>query len=145
MSININNPGNIRPLSKGLWDGQASVSDKGFVIFKSMAYGIRASLKDLHSKITVDGLNTIRKIVTKYAPPTGTDGGNDTQVYINTMCIKTGLKADAPIPISRAFLQGYLNAQYSIEDGSSSHLITQDDFDQAFALFNESVPGWVNS
>lgn len=75
-----NNPGNIRPASY-TWQGQTGIAVCGvsgrFVVFSSPVYGIRAIVKDLRTKYG-RGLNTIRKIITVYAPPSE----NNTEAYI---------------------------------------------------------------
>ena len=71
-----NNPLNIRH-SADSFQGEIKGEDKAFKTFISMAYGYRAAFVTLatyHSR----GLNTIEKIVTRWAPP----NENNTAGYI---------------------------------------------------------------
>jgi hypothetical protein len=85
--IAINNPGNIRYLAalKGCVG-----SSKGFCNFSTMGYGYRAILTIITTYYTKYGLQTIRGIISRYAPP----NENDTQSYINLVSRKTGFAAD---------------------------------------------------
>lgn len=85
--IAANNPGNIRynPAYKGC------VGDsKGFCKFSTMGFGYRALLVTLTTYYTKYGLNTIKGIISRYAPPTE----NNTEGYINLVSRKTGFAPD---------------------------------------------------
>lgn len=86
-----NNPGNIRPGSN--WQGMTGTAQCGasgtFVVFSSPVWGIRAIGKDLLTKYS-RGLNTIRKIITVYAPPSE----NNTNAYIDAVAREVGVSAD---------------------------------------------------
>jgi len=87
-----NNPGNIR-LTSEKWKGEVESKDTDFKKFKSMPYGYRAIFVLLRTYIFTRGLNTIRKIVSVYAPK----NENDTEAYVRAVSVKTGLRADEPI------------------------------------------------
>ena len=55
-----------------------------------MAYGYRAMFTLLHSYERRYGLNTIRSMLTRYAPPTE----NFTDGYIRFVSVRTGIAAD---------------------------------------------------
>jgi hypothetical protein len=81
--IRNNNPGNIRHGANwvGLSDYQ---SDAAFCRFKSPEYGIRAMCKILINYKRKYKLNTVRGIISRWAPP----NENDTEAYIKSVCDK---------------------------------------------------------
>ena len=91
-----NNPGNIRH-GPSQWKGMAPVqSDPAFVQFVDApagyvkgAYGIRAMQVLLENYIG-EGFNTIRKIVTHYAPPSE----NVTTSYVANVSARAGIAPD---------------------------------------------------
>jgi hypothetical protein len=85
------NPGNIR-LTVDTWKGEIEGKDKSFKTFKSMAWGYRALFVLLRTYNT-KGLNTIRKIISVYAPL----NENDTQSYITSVSRRTGIDPDEQI------------------------------------------------
>lgn len=90
--IRNNNPGNIR-ISANPWRGKitgAKKRDKVFEEFQSIEYGYRALLKNLKTYIDRDRVNTIRAIITKWAPP---EDRNDTEAYIRAVCQRMGVAA----------------------------------------------------
>lgn len=87
-----NNPGNIR-VSSNPWKGKitgALKKDKAFEEFKTIQYGYRALIKNLQTYITRDRVNTIRAIITKWAPASD---GNFTDAYIRRVCSEMGVAA----------------------------------------------------
>ncbi|MBO5933032.1 MAG: hypothetical protein J6Q19_04830 [Bacteroidaceae bacterium] len=89
-----NNPCNIR-IGSSPWLGKVLPNTDGiFEQFESLEYGYRAALALLRGKGYIgQGLNTIRKIITKFAP----DNENDTQGYIAFVSRNTGINPDQPI------------------------------------------------
>lgn len=75
-----NNPGNVR-ISSDQWEGAIS-SDNGFVVFKSIEYGFRCLFINLNNSYLDEGLKSIRKIISKWAP----SNENTTDKYIKLMC-----------------------------------------------------------
>ncbi|NBM55871.1 structural protein [Proteus vulgaris] len=87
-----NNPGNIRHGSK--WQGlSVEQTDKDFCQFISPEYGIRAIYKLLQTYQKKYGLNTIKTIINRYAPP----NENNTIGYINRASKEIGIGINAPI------------------------------------------------
>lgn len=84
------NPGDLRasPLNR-------FKDSHGFVKFNSDLEGIAALYHDVLLK-TVRGM-TPRQIITIWAPPTGADGGNNTELYIKEVAAWTGLDMDKPM------------------------------------------------
>lgn len=77
-----NNPMNLRYSERNNWEGQTGQTN-GFCCFKSVEYGFRAAFITLQS-YGKNGYNTIRKIVTRWAPPSE----NPTQTYIKYVAVK---------------------------------------------------------
>lgn len=93
--IRNNNPGNIRHGEH--WQGLAAVqSDKDFCVFDYPKYGIRALAIILKNYEKKYGLNTIQKIINRYAPP----NENDTDSYIESVAGQLGVGIDDKIDIN---------------------------------------------
>lgn len=92
--IRNNNPLNI--VKGNSWKGErANQTDKRFEEFESMAMGLRAGFILLRNyiegtKTRPTKFNTIRKIVSRWAPPSE----NYTQRYIDNVCKWSGLLPD---------------------------------------------------
>lgn len=112
LGIRNNNPGNIRPGDP--WKGAVG-ENKGFVVFESIDYGIRALTMDLMNKI-LGGLDTIEKIINKYAPPIE----NSTKDYIKSVARTTGIKKDAVLSINRTVIKRLVFAVICHENGISN-------------------------
>lgn len=88
-----NNPLNIR-ISSNAWKGKVSPNTDGaFEQFKTMAYGYRAALATMRTYITKYGLNTVAKIIERWAPA----NENNTLAYISHVCEFTGLTPDTVV------------------------------------------------
>ena len=95
-NIRNNNPLNIRR-SKDKWQGlDAKQSDSSFFKFESMEMGWRAAFviltKTYYHKYR---LFTIRKIISRWAPP----AENDTEAYVKRVSDLTGIDPDEPLGI----------------------------------------------
>lgn len=88
--IRNNNPGNIDYSPNVTWFGQlpydATVEPR-FCRFESPECGLRALMKLLRNYQKLHGLNTIKDIISRYAP----SGENDTNSYINFVSEKLGV------------------------------------------------------
>lgn len=92
-----NNPGNIR-INDDLFQGEVRPSrDKSFKQFKTMAYGYRAIFKILRNYLCIYKLDTIRKMVGRWAPP---GDNNHTEAYIKAVSDYAGIPADDPINVN---------------------------------------------
>ena len=92
--IRNNNPLNIRLTPLNDWMGKVMHNTDGaFEQFTSMTWGFRAAMILLDRYIQ-KGANTIRKIVSKWAPATD---GNHTEKYIEDVCRLTQLGGNEPI------------------------------------------------
>jgi len=125
--IRNNNPGNIRAV------GDQNKDRQGFRVFRTMEEGIEAADEQL-KRYTDKGVNTISKIITKWAPPSE----NDTQAYIDDVVKETGFKADEVIdsPGMRYMLMA---AMFKHESGSGAP--NTDDIQSYMSLKNEGLAG----
>lgn len=87
--IRNNNPGNIRK-SDDKWQGLAQLQPSPFFVFENPVYGIRAIARLLINYQDKYSLNTIRGIVSKWAPP----AENPTAAYIDAVDHRTGFDPD---------------------------------------------------
>lgn len=92
LDVRLNNPLNIRPGAP--WEGLGSPAvvqtpNGAFCNFISPVFGFRAVFKNYITKAD-RGVDTIRKLITEWAPP----GENDTEAYIASVAQKTGYKPD---------------------------------------------------
>jgi len=99
------NPGNIRRTSDHWLNSFASqaeceaagrVWDSEFVVFYTMADGVRAMGHLLSNYDRKYGLTTVAQIVTRYAPP---EDGNDTASYIAEVAGALGVSYDTVIDV----------------------------------------------
>ncbi len=78
-SVRLNNPGNIRQ-SRQCFSGEINHGrQSAFKEFVSVKYGFRAMKRVLKTYLYNHGLDTIEKIITRWAPP---QDHNDTEAYI---------------------------------------------------------------
>lgn len=91
-----NNPGNIR-INSDLFQGEIRPSkDKSFKQFETMAYGYRAVFRILSNYYRNYKLDTIRKMIGRWAP----ENENDTDAYVKAVSGYAGIPADDPININ---------------------------------------------
>ncbi len=96
-----NNPLNIRYRSEGYWQGQAPSTGRPpvFCRFFDMKYGFRAAFRLILTYYERYHLDTVEKIVSRWAPPSE----NDTQRYIRFVVVDLHkqwhhLTAQTPLP-----------------------------------------------
>jgi len=126
------NPGNIRQNNE-VWKGEVIPSgDPDFKEFKTMPYGYRAIFVLLRTYIIRLGLDTIRKIISVYAPPSE----NITASYIRSVSDRTGLDPDEILDVNDAVTMKNIVAAISYHENG----ITPDlrDVDAGYLL-------WVNA
>ncbi len=113
--IRNNNPGNIRHGANwlGLNPNGRNI-DSGFCVFTAPVYGIRALAKVLVNYKRIYGLNTVRQIVNRYAPP----NENQTTAYIQSVAKQLGVYPDTVIDIEeRGVLTVFIKAVIRMENG----------------------------
>lgn len=79
-----NNPGNVSKLKNDTWRGEVPSSGR-FAVFESIDYGFRCLFINLHNTYLKNSDNTVRKIITRWAP--AGDGKNDPNTYTNNVCL----------------------------------------------------------
>lgn len=142
LGLRNNNPGNLRPLSSGTWLGEIAPDYvNNFSRFQNVAYGLRAMITDITGDIVKDGQNTLRKLITAYAPP----GENDTAAYIATVSSLTGLAPDQIIPVSHYWISKIIVAKMIVELGQYyAAKVSGADISEAFDMLSDQVKSWLN-
>lgn len=92
-----NNPGNIDRHDGTKWQGMATdqSADARFVVFKSAQYGIRAIARLMLTYQNQHKLNTVRKIINRWAPPVE----NNTLAYVRAVAANVGVLPDDVIDV----------------------------------------------
>ncbi len=123
--IRNNNPGNIKwgEPWKGLKKGGESI-DPVFCVFETPEWGIRALAKILKNYQKIHGLNTPRKIISRYAPPCE----NQTQAYIQSVAHQLGIYPDSEVDLNDEatliiFLKAIIRHENGIQPYSTETLI----------------------
>lgn len=113
------NPGNIRNNSD-LFQGEVRPSrDKAFKQFKTMAYGYRAMFKVLINYHKNYKLETIRKMITRWAPPSE----NKTEAYIKSVADQAAIDPDSVVNIySEQQMCAIVAAMSKVENGVAADL-----------------------
>lgn len=97
--IRNNNPANIRWGEN--WEGlkkDGKKQDPSFCVFTEAQYGIRALAKILITYYLRHGINTVRGIIMRYAPPVE----NDSVSYIEHVAKELGVGVDEKINVLQA-------------------------------------------
>lgn len=110
----LNNPGNIRKSSTA-WQGLAPEQpDSAFASFVSPFYGLRAMAKVLLTYYQKYGLNTVRGIISRYAP----SSENDTGAYVSTVSRLSGFSPDGILTLTNpSTLYKIMRAMIQVEQG----------------------------
>lgn len=113
LGLRNNNPLNIR-VSSNQWQGKVP-SDNAFEKFSSLEYGIRAGVINLRTYFNQYGLNTIRGIINKWAPPTE----NQTSSYVSYVSNTLNISPDTVLPLSADIMSSLFSAMSDIELGKN--------------------------
>lgn len=123
--IRNNNPGNIKRGEpwKGLKKDGESI-DPVFCVFETPEWGIRALAKILKNYQKIHGLNTPRKIISRYAPPCE----NQTLSYIQSVAQQLGIYPDCEVDLNNdatliIFLKAIIRHENGIQPYSTETLI----------------------
>jgi len=120
-----NNPGNIRRNSD-VFQGEVNPSrDKEFKQFKNMAYGYRAMFKILSNYYNKYQLNTIREMISRWAP----ENENNTAAYVSLVSIYAGIAPDALISFDREQMIRIVAGMSKVENGRE-------------AVMSDVIAGW---
>ena len=115
-----NNPGNLRRNSI-VWQGMSTTqNDSSFITFISPEMGIRALSKTLLTYFHAHHLDTVSKIISRWAP----SNENDTQSYINAVSTDMQVNPDDVLDLDsnltlEALVKGIIhheNGRVSYED-----------------------------
>ncbi len=107
-----NNPGNIRH-SSDTWRGmRLEQSDDNFVQFDTPHFGIRAATRNFQTSFSKHGNDTVRELITRWAPPVE----NDTEAYIAFVTDSMGVSDDEPLAITNpATMRKLLDSVFQFE------------------------------
>ena len=123
------NPGNIRQ-SRSRFVGEVRPSrDAAFKQFESMAYGYRAMFVLLDSYRRRYGLNNIRAMISRWAPPVE----NHTEAYIHFVAQRSGIDAEVTLDTrSERDMIPMVAAMSEIENGVKA---SREDVEAGWQLF----------
>ncbi len=126
------NPGNIR-LSGVRYKGEVRPSrDPAFRQFETMAWGYRAIFVLLHTYRVRHKLQTLREMITRWAPPQE----NHTEAYIDAVSRMTGIGLDEAIDTrNRRTMIPLASAISRVENGVRANPV---DVEAGWRLFVES-------
>lgn len=130
--IRNNNPGNLRPTGDK-WQGMAGIADN-FIVFENMLYGCRALGTDLSNKY-FQGLNTVTKIISKYAPPSE----NITTAYIGAVAKALGVGVNQPLEWTKALLAKFMRAVIMHENGAQGSMVTDAQITTGISMMQPSL------
>lgn len=110
------NPGNIERRASTTWRGASAdqSGDSRFVVFIAPLWGLRAMARILRGYLR-DGVNTTRKIVSRWAPP----GENNTPAYVAQVSGRAGLDPD--MPVSEFHIPALMAAMIFHENGAQPY------------------------
>ncbi len=114
--IRNNNPGNIE--NNGIpWNGLSQdQTDERFYQFQKPEFGIRAMARILNNYQIHHGLNTVRGLIDRWAPPIE----NDTNSYAEHIAHAAGVNPDQPIEVSE-HLNQIIPAMIKHENGQQPY------------------------
>ena len=113
--IKNHNPGSIR-LSSIKWEGEVAGKDKSFCTFESPEYGIRAIGVILINYQRKYNLDSISKMIHRYAPP----NENNTEEYIDFVCKRVNVLPDEWVDV-RTILSVMIKAIIKMENGEQPY------------------------
>jgi hypothetical protein len=90
-----NNPGNVRVNLSIKWRGQIAVDQDGYLVFADAIWGLRAICMIIRHYTEYHGDNTVRKIISRWAPPSE----NPTFIYVGNVARACGVAPDDPFDI----------------------------------------------
>lgn len=113
-----NNPGNIR-INNDLYQGEVRPShDNEFKQFQTMAYGYRAIYRTLLTYYRIYRLETIRQMISRWAPPEE----NKTDAYIKAVSDYAGIPADDFISFDREQMIRIVAGMSKVENGRIANM-----------------------
>lgn len=117
-----NNPGNLK-ISGNQWRGKIPIdrnTDFVFEQFESVEWGIRAAIMTIGSYFESHGIDTIRGIVSRWAPR----AENRTDKYIQYVTSCSGIDADRKLVFEKIQISRILRCMFVLENGERfEHLV----------------------
>jgi hypothetical protein len=141
-SVRNNNPGNIER-NLIAWEGLASPDEMTpeqqqetrFAVFTGADWGFRALARDLHNK-WARGLDTVRKIISVYAPP----NENDTEAYIRDVSDRMQVSPDQPLALGNASQLAAMARAIAVHEAGGWYF-SDDDLNRGVAMaLGEGAP-----
>lgn len=130
--LDANNPCAVRPLGNASWNGQTGEVSAGasgvFAEFDTMASGIRAGLRNLHTYRHRHGLTSPRAMIDRWAPPVE----NNTSAYAAFVAERMGIAPDDPVPETYPALRSLIEAIIAYECGANAHRVPAKAVNAAF-------------
>lgn len=123
-----NNLFNIRYSSRNRWKGQIG-QNRGFVEFIDEKYAVRAIAILLLRTYRRLGLDTIRGIITRYAPP---EDDNPTERYIEFCAAYMNMSGCCDVPLTR--LDEYVSLISAIQRFELGRSVVSDDYIRKYVL-----------
>lgn len=146
VGIRRNNPGNLAKGKNVSYLGLTDRPDTGrgphFYAFENMAYGMRAMIQLVLSRITKGGCTTIAKLGPKYAPPSE----NNTAQWIKDVSKRAGIGPNATLGTDHDTMKKLVMAIALKEVGSPWHkngitaTIDPQDFEDGWAMLQTPMP-----
>ena len=129
--LSYRNPGNIRQ-SAVRYKGEVRPSrDPAFKQFESMPWGYRAIFVLLDTYRIRHGLETIRDMISRWAPPSE----NHTEIYIRAVADAVGIADDRPVDTrDRTTMLRMAAAISRVENGTAADM---DDVELGWELFRQ--------
>ena len=124
---NTNNPFNIKANKANKWQGKTTKEGASFESFDTLENGVRAGIKILKAYFSKYGLNTVRGIITRFAP----SNENNTENYIKFVSTQLGVTADAELTPDKTTLWKLSRAVCKMENGYDLNL---DVYEAAYKL-----------
>ena len=106
-----NNPLNIRWSQYNNWVGQIQPK-RGFCQFSELRFGFRAVLR-LFYRYRQLGVVTVSDVISRFAP----NSENNTQAYINSVCVNGHFRPDDEITFDFSCLLKLICSMYFVEQG----------------------------
>lgn len=121
--IRNHNPGNIRRTPNPRWQGLAEhQSDPEFLRFRSPEWGIRAMAVTLITYFDRHGLDTVREIIGRWAPP----NENNTGAYVDAVARRVGVGSDETINVHDwSVMHPLVQAIILVENGQQPYTAAQ--------------------
>jgi hypothetical protein len=118
--IRNNNPGNLNYVGQPGATRESGPNGR-FAVFQTAEEGLVALARQLRL-YAQRGINSVRAIISKFAPPTE----NDTQAYIDSVSKRLGVDANASLNVNDPrVMQGLMDAIIKVENGSNPYSTEQ--------------------